>query len=119
MDRLKGWEDLSSVRSNLLAHPFRDRNGEVAFAWDVFRNSKAPTTLWETLLLGYCVLMVWIGLSLVTQPSRPPPRAKSYSRIEAFPRRALRLRLNSSKSLPVFRRRFKALRVRGGGPRAV
>lgn len=58
MDRFKGWKDLPSVRSKLLAHPFRDRHGNIAFAWDVFRDSSAPTTLAETLLLGICVLMV-------------------------------------------------------------
>jgi len=57
MDRFKGWKDLPSVRSKLLAHPFRDKQGNIAFAWDVFRDSSAPTTLAETLLLGFCALM--------------------------------------------------------------
>ena len=56
MDRFKGWRGLQAVRSKLLAHPFRDRSGSAVFAWDVFRESEAPTTFHETLLLGFCAL---------------------------------------------------------------
>lgn len=58
MDRFKGWKGLRSVRSQLLAHPFRDKSGNILFPWDVFRDNQAPTTLAETLLLGMCALMV-------------------------------------------------------------
>ena len=56
MNRFKGWRGLQSVRSKLLAHPFRDRSGSAVFTWDVFRESDAPTTFHETLLLGFCAL---------------------------------------------------------------
>lgn len=58
MDQFKGWKDLRSVRSKLLAHPFSDRHGNLLFPWDVFRENDSPTTLAETLLLGFCVLFV-------------------------------------------------------------
>lgn len=57
IDRLKSWQDLPSVRSKLLAHPYRDKNGDPVLAWDVLRESKSPTTLGETLLLAFCVCM--------------------------------------------------------------
>jgi hypothetical protein len=57
MDRFKGWPDLRSVRSKVLAHPFRTKSGELLMAPAVLRSSKAPTTLAETLLLGFCALL--------------------------------------------------------------
>jgi hypothetical protein len=57
MERFEGWRDLPSVRSKVLAHPFRDKQGQIVLAWDVLRDSKAPTTFAETLLLGFCALM--------------------------------------------------------------
>ena len=58
MDRFKGWKDLRSVRSKLLAHPSRGTDGKVVLAWDVFRTSDAPTTFGEVVLLSLCVLIV-------------------------------------------------------------
>ena len=58
MDRFRGWKDLQSVRSKLLAHPYRDKSGKILFPWDVLRDHQAPTTLAETLLLGFCAIMV-------------------------------------------------------------
>ena len=58
IDRFRNWKGLQSVRSKLLAHPFRDKSGNIVFPWDVFRDNQAPTTLAETLLLGMCALMV-------------------------------------------------------------
>jgi hypothetical protein len=57
-DRFNGWSDLRSVRSKILAHPFRDKQGGIVSPWEVFRESKSPTTLAETLLLAFCVCMV-------------------------------------------------------------
>ena len=57
LDQFKKWPGLREVRSRLLAHPFRDKNGKLALAWDVLRGSRAPTRFWEMLLLGFCALM--------------------------------------------------------------
>ena len=57
MAQFKKWPSLRNVRSQLLAHPFRDKKGKLALAWDVLRSSRAPTTFGETLLLGFCALM--------------------------------------------------------------
>jgi len=58
LDRFKVWKDLPAMRSKLLAHPFRDRGGDIVFASDVLQDGRAPTALGETLLLGLCVMMV-------------------------------------------------------------
>ncbi len=58
MVRFKPGKDLRSVRSKMLAHPFRENNGNIVFAWELFRDSDTPTTFAETLLLGFCALMV-------------------------------------------------------------
>jgi len=58
MDRFKNWKDLRNVRSQLLAHPFRDKDGRIALPWDILRGSRTPTTLGETLLLGFCSNLV-------------------------------------------------------------
>ena len=57
IDRFKKWPNLRDVRSQLLAHPSRDKSGNLVLPWDVLRDNKAPTTLGETLLLCLCVLM--------------------------------------------------------------
>lgn len=55
--RFKQWPGLNKIRSSLLAHSPRDKNGKIVFPWVAFGDEKCPTTYEETLLLTSCVLM--------------------------------------------------------------
>jgi hypothetical protein len=55
--RIRRWKDLPKVRSILLAHGLRDKDGVIAFPWDVFEKYDAPTTYAEAILLGNCALL--------------------------------------------------------------
>ena len=55
--RIRRWKGLPKVRSILLAHGLRDKDGVAALPWDVFGKYDAPTAYAETILLGNCVLL--------------------------------------------------------------
>jgi len=55
--RFKQWPGLWKIRSSLLAHSPRDKNGSLIFPWQAFNNNKCPTTLEETLLLAFCAIL--------------------------------------------------------------
>jgi hypothetical protein len=55
--RIRQWKGLPKVRSILLAHGHRDKDGVAALPWDVFGKYDAPTAYAETILLGNCVLL--------------------------------------------------------------
>jgi hypothetical protein len=56
IDRIKQWRGLDKVRSQLLAHPQRDSDGNFVPPWRTFASYSAPTTYAETILLGNCVI---------------------------------------------------------------
>ncbi|MFC1511210.1 hypothetical protein ACFL5U_02345 [Candidatus Margulisiibacteriota bacterium] len=57
VDRIKKWSGLNKIRSSLLTHPHRNKNGTVAFPWDIFAKNQAPTAYAETILIGNCAIM--------------------------------------------------------------
>jgi hypothetical protein len=54
LDRIKRWRGLPKIRSMLLAHGHRNKEGSPAWAWEVFEKYNAPTAYAETILLGNC-----------------------------------------------------------------
>jgi len=52
--RIRKWPGLNKVRSQLLAHHQRDKNGAFVQPWEVFGRFEAPTSFAETMLLGHC-----------------------------------------------------------------
>jgi len=58
IDRIESWTGLARIRSTLLAHGQRDRDGTLVRTWDVFNSSKSPTAYQETVLLGKLALLV-------------------------------------------------------------
>lgn len=56
-NRFAKWRGLEKIRSGLLAHSPRDKNGKLVFPWDAFREQRCPNTLEETLLLTFCAIM--------------------------------------------------------------
>ena len=89
VDRFRCWKDLRSVRSRLLAHPFRDRSGTIVFPWDVFRDSDVPTTLAETLLLGLCVQMVVARVQARHADDRSAAESQLLQQDRSVPRKGL------------------------------
>ena len=57
LKRIRKWKGLHRVRSMLLAHGHRDRDGDAVLPWDVFGKYDAPTAYAETILLGNCALL--------------------------------------------------------------
>lgn len=53
---IRSWKGLEKIRSQLLAHGHRDKNGHVAWAWDVFARYNAPTAYGEMIVLGNCAV---------------------------------------------------------------
>lgn len=54
--RIRSWKGLPKIRSRLLAHGHRDKDGHPAWYWGVFEEYKAPTVYAETILLGECAV---------------------------------------------------------------
>jgi len=52
--RIRSWKGLPKIRSRLLAHGFRDKDGHPAWHWDALEDYEAPTAYAETILLGAC-----------------------------------------------------------------
>lgn len=55
--RIRQWRGLSKMRSQILAHPQRDKNGTFTPPWVTFKRFKIPTAYAETILLGNCALV--------------------------------------------------------------
>jgi len=58
LGRIRRWTGLARIRSTLLAHNQRDKEGNPVWTWDVFNSNEAPTAYAETLLLGNLALFV-------------------------------------------------------------
>lgn len=54
VDRVRRWRGLPKVRSMLLAHGFRGKDGKMVHPWDVFAKHDAPTAYAEVTLLANC-----------------------------------------------------------------
>ena len=52
LDRIRAWTGLERVRSTLLVHNLRDKEGNPVNTWDVFNSNKIPTAYAETVLLA-------------------------------------------------------------------
>src|SRR5205809_2216244 len=52
LDRIRAWTGLERVRSTLLVHNQRDKEGNPVSTWDVFNSNKSPTAYAEILLLA-------------------------------------------------------------------
>lgn len=57
-DYVSHWKDIYYVRSALLAHSPRDKAGNLVSPSELFETYRSPTTIHETLLLGFCILMI-------------------------------------------------------------
>ena len=57
LDRIRRWRGLPKVRSILLAHGHRDKDGVAILPCEVFGKYNAPTAYAETILLGNCVVI--------------------------------------------------------------
>lgn len=55
--RIRQWRGLSKMRSQILAHPQRDKNGTFTPPWVTFKRFNIPTAYAETILLGNCALV--------------------------------------------------------------
>jgi len=58
MRRIRSWTGLERIRSTLLAHGQRHKDGSPVWTWDVFNSNKTPTTYLETILLGRLAVLV-------------------------------------------------------------
>jgi len=58
INRIRSWTGLSRIRSTLLAHGLRNRDGTLVRTWDLFNSSKSPTAYQETVLLGKLAVLV-------------------------------------------------------------
>jgi hypothetical protein len=56
VERTRRWKGLRRIRSRLLAHGLRDKDGHPAWHWDVFEEYEAPTAYAGTILLGECAV---------------------------------------------------------------
>ena len=57
IDRIRQWTGLTKVRSLLLAHGSRDKQGIAHWPADVFAQFDAPTAYAEIILLGNCAIL--------------------------------------------------------------
>ena len=55
--RIRQWRGLHKVRSILLAHEHRNKDGVAVLPWQVFVKYDAPTAYAETILLGNCSVL--------------------------------------------------------------
>ena len=61
LDRIRSWTGLERVRSTLLVHNQRDKEGNPVSTWDVFNSNKIPTAYAEIVLLARLAVLAIRG----------------------------------------------------------
>ena len=56
IDQIRKWKGLKKIRNQLLAHSYRDNNGDFIPAWESFSKYSAPTNYAEAFLSGNCAI---------------------------------------------------------------